>query len=77
MLKILVVGAGAIGCFVGGRLAAAGHNVTLVGRAGHHALGLLCHGPHVYLRERNDESLAQNRGNPRPNPSVTSDDDQR
>jgi 2-dehydropantoate 2-reductase len=32
MLKILVVGAGAIGCFVGGRLAAAGHAVTLVGR---------------------------------------------
>jgi 2-dehydropantoate 2-reductase len=32
MLNILVVGAGAIGCFVGGRLAAAGHTVTLVGR---------------------------------------------
>jgi 2-dehydropantoate 2-reductase len=32
MLKILVIGAGAIGCFVGGRLAAAGHEVTLVGR---------------------------------------------
>ena len=32
MLNILVVGAGAIGCFVGGRLAAAGQNVTLVGR---------------------------------------------
>lgn len=32
MLNILVVGAGAIGCFVGGRLAAAGHQVTLVGR---------------------------------------------
>jgi len=32
MLKILVVGAGAVGGFVGGRLAAAGHQVTLVGR---------------------------------------------
>ncbi|MCB0227488.1 MAG: hypothetical protein KDI02_27580, partial [Anaerolineae bacterium] len=31
MLNILVVGAGAIGCFVGGRLAA-GQQVTLVGR---------------------------------------------
>ncbi|MEM7345948.1 MAG: 2-dehydropantoate 2-reductase, partial [Chloroflexota bacterium] len=32
MLNILVMGAGAIGCFVGGSLAAAGHRVTLVGR---------------------------------------------
>jgi 2-dehydropantoate 2-reductase len=32
MLNILVVGAGAIGCFVGGHLAASGHRVTLVGR---------------------------------------------
>jgi len=32
MLKIVVIGAGAIGCFVGGRLAGAGHQVTLVGR---------------------------------------------
>lgn len=32
MLKILVVGAGAIGCFVGGQLAAAGQCITLVGR---------------------------------------------
>ena len=31
--RILIVGAGAIGCFVGGKLAAAGHDVTLVGRA--------------------------------------------
>lgn len=31
-LRILIIGAGAIGCFVGGKLAAAGHNVTLVGR---------------------------------------------
>lgn len=32
-LRILVIGAGAIGCFVGGKLASAGHAVTLVGRA--------------------------------------------
>jgi len=32
MLNILVIGAGAIGCFVGGRLAATGQQVTLVGR---------------------------------------------
>jgi 2-dehydropantoate 2-reductase len=32
MLNILIMGAGAIGCFVGGSLAARGHQVTLVGR---------------------------------------------
>ena len=32
-LRILIIGAGAIGCFVGGKLASAGHGVTLVGRA--------------------------------------------
>lgn len=32
MLNILVAGAGAIGCFVGGRLAVTGHHVTLLGR---------------------------------------------
>ena len=32
MLNILVMGAGAIGCFVGGSLAGQGHQVTLVGR---------------------------------------------
>ena len=32
MLNILVVGAGAIGCFIGGRLAAQNRHVTLVGR---------------------------------------------
>ncbi|MDE0197768.1 MAG: ketopantoate reductase family protein [Caldilineaceae bacterium] len=31
-LRILIVGAGAIGCFVGGKLASAGHAVKLVGR---------------------------------------------
>ncbi|MBN1219602.1 MAG: 2-dehydropantoate 2-reductase [Anaerolineae bacterium] len=31
MLNILVMGAGAIGCFIGGHLAAAGHRVTLIG----------------------------------------------
>lgn len=32
MLRILVMGAGAIGCFLGGSLAGRGHQVTLVGR---------------------------------------------
>src|SRR5450432_378703 len=31
--RIAVFGAGAIGCFVGGRLAACGADVTLIGRA--------------------------------------------
>ena len=31
MLNILVMGAGAVGCFIGGHLAAAGHKVTLIG----------------------------------------------
>src|ERR1043165_5164556 len=33
-MKIGVLGAGAIGCFLGGRLIAAGHDVVLVGRLG-------------------------------------------
>jgi 2-dehydropantoate 2-reductase len=33
-MKIGIVGAGAIGCFLGGRLIAAGHDVVLVGRLG-------------------------------------------
>lgn len=33
-MKIGVFGAGAIGCFVGGRLIEAGHDVTMVGRLG-------------------------------------------
>ncbi|NJN92904.1 MAG: hypothetical protein HC875_01835 [Anaerolineales bacterium] len=31
-MKLLIMGAGAIGGFVGGALVAAGHRVTLVGR---------------------------------------------
>ncbi|MEM5369689.1 ketopantoate reductase family protein [Paraburkholderia azotifigens] len=34
-MKIAVMGAGAIGCFAGGLLARAGHDVTLVGRQNH------------------------------------------
>lgn len=34
-MRITVVGAGAIGCFVGGRLAQAGHEVTAVARGPH------------------------------------------
>lgn len=33
-MKIGILGAGAIGCFVGGRLISAGHDVTMVGRLG-------------------------------------------
>ena len=34
-MKIAVMGAGAVGCYYGGLLARAGHEVTLVGRAAH------------------------------------------
>ena len=34
-LKIAVMGAGAVGCYYGGMLARAGHNVTLIGRFRH------------------------------------------
>ncbi len=34
-MKIVVMGAGAVGCYFGGMLARAGHEVTLVGRAPH------------------------------------------
>ena len=33
--KIAVMGAGAVGCYYGGMLARAGHNVTLIGRQRH------------------------------------------
>jgi len=35
MAKIAVMGAGAVGCYYGGMLARAGHNVTLIGRQNH------------------------------------------
>ena len=34
-MKVAVMGAGAVGCYFGGMLARAGHDVVLVGRAGH------------------------------------------
>jgi len=34
-MKIAVMGAGAVGCYYGGMLARAGHEVTLIGRAQH------------------------------------------
>jgi 2-dehydropantoate 2-reductase len=34
-MKIAVMGAGAVGCYYGGRLAQAGHTVTLIGRPRH------------------------------------------
>ena len=33
-MRVLIIGAGAVGSFVGARLALAGHDVTLVGRPG-------------------------------------------
>jgi len=33
--KVAVMGAGAVGCYYGGMLARAGHDVTLIGRAQH------------------------------------------
>jgi 2-dehydropantoate 2-reductase len=45
-MHIIVLGAGAIGCYVGGRLAAHGHSVSLVGRP--HALApIAAHGLRV------------------------------
>ena len=35
MAKIAVMGAGAVGCYYGGMLARAGHDVTLIGRPNH------------------------------------------
>src|ERR1700734_421958 len=34
-MKVAVVGAGAVGCYYGGMLARAGHDVTLIGRPRH------------------------------------------
>jgi 2-dehydropantoate 2-reductase len=34
-MKVAVMGAGAVGCYFGGLLALAGHDVTLIGRPGH------------------------------------------
>jgi 2-dehydropantoate 2-reductase len=34
-IRVAVLGAGAVGCFFGGMLARAGHQVTLIGRAAH------------------------------------------
>ena len=49
-LRILVIGAGAIGCFVGGKLASAGHDVKLVGRA-RTAAALQTHGLELYAAD--------------------------
>jgi len=53
-MRVLVIGAGAIGCLVGGKLALGGHTVTLVGRprfaasVAAHGLRLFdAHGEHV------------------------------
>jgi len=50
-VRFLIIGAGAIGSLVGGRLALAGHRVTLVGRdatvSAVRRLGLRRGGPHI------------------------------
>lgn len=53
-MKIGILGAGAIGCYLGGKLIAAGHDVVMVGRLGDeiraHGLGLTDYaGTHVEL----------------------------
>jgi 2-dehydropantoate 2-reductase len=55
-VRLLIVGAGAIGSLVGSKLAIAGHDVTLVGRPGYtevvreHGLGLEEAGQRIYVR---------------------------
>ena len=44
--NIVVLGAGAVGCYFGGMLARAGHNVTLVARA-EHVAAISEHGLHM------------------------------
>lgn len=53
---IAVVGAGSVGCFYGGLLAKAGHEVTLIGRK-HHVDAINAHGLRVELAE-SDEQIA-------------------
>ena len=65
-LRIAVVGAGALGSFIGARLAQAGHRVVLIGRAAHVAAilrdGLAVHGEgrvnRVALRARTELAAA-------------------
>src|SRR6185295_9459011 len=57
MPRIAIFGAGAIGCWVGGRLAAGGADVTLIGRA--RVMDELADGLHVTeLGERHDARVA-------------------
>ena len=51
--SIAVVGAGAVGCFFGARLAQAGHRVTLIGRA-RHVLAMREHGLRVQWADHVD-----------------------
>ena len=50
-MKVFVLGAGAVGCYLGGRLALAGHEVTLIGRPSlleaTQSVGLLIHDDRV------------------------------
>jgi 2-dehydropantoate 2-reductase len=56
-VKIVVIGAGAIGCLVGGNLAAAGETVTLVGRPAF-AAAVRANGLRVRLGD--DEQIVRN-----------------
>ena len=55
-LRILIIGAGAIGCFVGGKLASAGYTVTLVGRA-RTAAALNSRGLELFLADGTEEKV--------------------
>lgn len=69
-LQVAVMGAGAVGCFFGGMLARAGHNVVLIGRPAHvdaiqrHGLHLQAKtfDEHVPLRASTDASAVQGAG---------------
>lgn len=69
-LQVAVMGAGAVGCFFGGMLARAGHDVVLIGRPAHvdaiqrHGLHLQAKtfDEHVPLRASTDASAVQGAG---------------
>ena len=69
-MKIAVMGAGSVGCYFGGLLARAGHDVTLIGRAVHvqaiHRDGLLLDTQtfreHVRIRAESDAGAVKDAG---------------
>jgi len=52
--RVLVAGAGALGSVLGGFLAAAGHDVTLLGRAPH--MDAIVAGPTPSIRRREEQT---------------------